>query len=145
MSQEIATTLGGLAIVLFAGAVRLRRASLVGWALAGAGAAYAVWLLGDHGVRVALLAPLLAGGLLLCGELGYSIADRGPRPPHFFAWLAGLASAGVIVSSVVLLVATIGVGRSAAMTFAGTAAAVVAVSVLSRVARGTGSRATGDR
>jgi FtsH-binding integral membrane protein len=145
MRHDIAAALAGLAIVLFAGALRLRWASLLSWSLAAAGGAYAVWLSGDHGVRVALLAPLLGGGLLVCGEVGYAIANRGPREPHFLTWLAAIAAAGVIVSSIVLLVATIGVGRSAAMTFAGTAAAVVAVSLLSRLARGTGSRATGER
>lgn len=75
-----------------------------------------------------LLVPVIAAALLVAGE-----AIAGPRRDP--AWLGAAAFGAVVVSIVVLLTATIAVGRSVALTVAGMAAAVAAVWLVRYLAR----------
>ena len=81
--------------------------------------------------------PLIAGGVLAVAELVFSLLRRegDPKPAalHRIVCAAGAAAGAVVVSALVLLAATAHVGRSLPMTIAGTAAAVIAVVLLSRV------------
>jgi len=69
------------------------------------------------------LVPAIAAALLLCAE-----ALTGPRRDP--AWLTGVGIAAVAIAAVVMLAATATVGRSVALTVAGTAAAVAAVGLV---------------
>jgi Na+-translocating ferredoxin:NAD+ oxidoreductase RnfA subunit len=82
--------------------------------------------------------PLVAGGLLALAEICFAIGQREGVRHHLF-WALGSGLGGVVVSALVLLVATAGVRRSLPMTVAGTAAAVIAVALLSRAWRSPGS------
>jgi hypothetical protein len=84
--------------------------------------------------------PLLAAGLLISAEIMFSALRRGAKPPSAggpqrIAWLAGLGLGAIGVSALVLLAATVPVGRSVAITIIGTAAAVSVVVGLSLLSR----------
>lgn len=84
------------------------------------------------------LVPAIAAALLVSAE-----ALLGPRRDA--AWFAGLALAAVVVASVVLLAATVPVGRSVGLTIAGTAAAVAAIGLVRfLLGRRSGDRARPD-
>ena len=87
--------------------------------------------------------PLIAGGLLALAELCFAIGLPGEPPASRvlgrLAWALGAGVAGTVVSSLVLLAATAHVRRSLLMTVAGTAAAVIAVALISRAWRRPGS------
>jgi hypothetical protein len=69
------------------------------------------------------LVPAIAAALLLCAE-----AVTGPRRDP--TWLGGVAIAAVAIAAVVMLAATVSVGRSVALTVAGAGAAVGALGLL---------------
>lgn len=69
------------------------------------------------------LVPVIAAAALVGAE-----ALIGPR--RDLMWLAGVALAAVVVATVVLLAATVAVGRSVPLTIAGMAGAVAAIGLL---------------
>jgi peptidoglycan/LPS O-acetylase OafA/YrhL len=78
--------------------------------------------------------PLLAGGVLVCAEgVFLAIARRRTERPERqrrLGWLVGVGLGGIAVSAVVLLAASFDVGRSLAMTIAGTLAGVGVIALL---------------
>jgi hypothetical protein len=99
-----------------------------------------LFLLDEHDSLV--LAPIYAGGLLLVGELAQcSIELRGVTwlSPRSFAYRLsaslGLAALGVCVGAVAAGAATIGAGRSVAITAVGSLATVVALGTIVVLAR----------
>jgi len=85
------------------------------------------------------LAPLAAGGLLTLAEFAFSFGKRDVDSGNGLLGVLARAVAaglgGITVSALVLLAATANVARTLPMTVAGTAAAVIVVALLSRVAR----------
>jgi hypothetical protein len=115
---------------------------LLPWALAALGAAYAVSLV-LHGSGVDGAAPLVAAGLLVCGELAaWSLDERhgiaAERPVWLArAWaLAALVAASVAAAGLVVAL-SLAPGNGLAWTVAGSAAAVLAVGLAVRLGRRT--------
>ncbi|HEY2652261.1 MAG TPA: hypothetical protein VGI50_10095 [Solirubrobacteraceae bacterium] len=78
--------------------------------------------------------PFIAGAALALAELAFSLFQPGARPGlQLLAWAAAAGLGGVLVSALVLLAATPGVGRSLVLTVVGTLAALVVVALLSRL------------
>jgi hypothetical protein len=130
MSSALLSALGG--VVIIAVAVALRRARFVFWGMALLGGAYVLWLPRHQGVGEAVTAPLVAAALMSCGEAVF-LAIEGGRAyvGRRILWLAGTALGSITVSAIVLVVATIHLGRSVATTIVGTVAAVAVVALLS--------------
>lgn len=135
---EAIGALGGAVLLV----VLVRAAEdLLAWALALLGVAYAVALVvGGHAVDEA--APLVAAGLLLCGELAaWSLdarwrIDEEPAVVRRRALALGvLASAGLVAAALVVAIAAAPPGRGLAWTTLGAAAAVCAVGAGVLVAR----------
>lgn len=135
MMRELGIALAGAGLVLLSIAAVARWPSLVVWGLAAVGGAYAVSLPSLDGERAIVTAPLVAAGLLVCGEGAFLAVARGampgPEPLRRIAWLAGTGLLGIAVSALVLLESTVRAGRSLPMTIVGTLAAVGAVTLLS--------------
>jgi hypothetical protein len=118
-----------------------RQLELIGTALLMLGAAYVLGLLaGRHTLDEG--APLVAAGLLACGELAAWSAEQRPRVPGPRAVVLGragaaglLVAAGGGVAALVLAVAAAPVGSGLAWTVVGAAAAVLAVGIAARLAR----------
>jgi hypothetical protein len=99
----------------------------------------------------AAAAPIFASALLLTAELAYwSLDERlcvrlhaGVLMPRLLAILA-LAAAAIPASTLVLVTAEAGVGRSAATTAAGGAAIVACIALLTSMIR-PGARSTRQR
>jgi hypothetical protein len=138
----IVLALAVLGVVLLTVAALTRWTRLVLWGLAALGAAYAVVLPSINITTAAVTGPLVAGGLLTASEGVFLAAARGtvpkPEPARAAAWLATVALGAIAVSALVLVIATVPLGRSLLATIAGTAAAVGVVALLSRRARGDG-------
>lgn len=133
-------TLGAFGGVLLAFVLVRRHVELLGWALGLAGVAYALALV-VRGSGVDEAAPLVALGLILCGELAAwsaderwpIAADRGIVASRAIA-VAGLALAGLAVSALVVGLAATTVGNGLAWTFLGAVAAVLALALTTRLA-----------
>jgi hypothetical protein len=131
---------GGLAVLLLAFGLVLRWVTPIAWALLLLGAEYGAWLV-QRGVEVDTRAPLYAAGLLLTAELAFDGLERTVvRPEAEVAarrglQLAGLALGAVVTGAVVLAAATLPVGGNVALTAIGVAAAVLALSLIVRLAK----------
>lgn len=106
---------------------------LLSWSLATLGGAYAATLFVNT-ARVDEGAPLLAAGLLLCGELAaWSLEGRWRVPAEVSLLrrrvlaLAALLLAGLAAAVAVVAAADAGAGRGLAWTTLGAAAAVAVV------------------
>ena len=114
---------------------------LVPWSLASLGTAYAIALL-VHGAGVDDAAPLVAVGLLVCGELAaWSIderfairAERAVVTTRAGA-LAGLAFGSLAAAALVIALASASTGAGLAWTVLGAAAAVGVVGIAVALAR----------
>jgi hypothetical protein len=131
--------LGALVLVLL-----LVRASAeaVPWPLGLLGVAYAIALVVRGGSGVDEGAPLVAVGLLLCGELAaWSVGERLSIPAERgvvaarAAALGGLAAASLAVAALVIALAAAPAGEGLAWTVLGAAAAVAVVGVAVALAR----------
>ena len=120
-----------------------RMDDLLPWALAVLGIAYTVSLF-VHGSAVDEAAPLVAAGLLLCGELAvWSLeerhaiaAEREVVLRRAFA-LAALVLAGAAAAAAVIASAASSAGGGLAWTALGSAAAVLVVGVAALLVRRT--------
>jgi hypothetical protein len=85
---------------------------------------------------VSAAVPLFAGAAVGLAELAFTLLGRvgEPRVPLLrrLAWPMCVGLGGIVVSALVLLVASFHVGRSVGVTILGTAAAVAAVALLAR-------------
>jgi hypothetical protein len=142
MRSEIGLALAVLGLALLTVAALRRWTRLVLWGVVGLGAAYAVVLPSINITTAAVTGPLVAGGLFTAAEGVFLAATRGtvpkPEPTRSVAWLATVALGAIAVSALVLVIATVPIGRSLLATIVGTAAAVGLVALLSRRARGDG-------
>jgi hypothetical protein len=137
----VVATIGGLgAVLLLFGLVR-GHAELLGWALAAGALAYALALL-VHGAEVDEGAPLVATGLLLCGELAaWSLDERFHVTRARGLLMARALGVGVLAlvglgaAALVVALAAAPVGHGLAWTVAGAAAAVGAIAVAARLSR----------
>jgi hypothetical protein len=129
----------GAALLAFA----LLRASvdLVAWPVGLAGTAYAVTVVA-HGSGVDGAAPLVAVGLLLCGELAaWSMDERFaiPAEPSVVlaraGALAALAVGSLAVAAALVALASAPAGSGLAWTVLGAASAVAVVALAVRLAR----------
>jgi hypothetical protein len=125
-----------LAVVLWRGAEEL-----LAWALLAAGAAYGI-ALAVHGGRVDAAAPLVAAGLLLCGELAvwsldarWRIAAEEAVVRRRATALGALVLAGVAVAALVVSIAVAPAGSGLPWTTVGAVAAVGAVAIGVALAR----------
>jgi hypothetical protein len=133
--------LGGLGALCLAWALVRANAYLVPWPLALLGTAYAVALV-VRGSGVDDAAPLVAVGLLLCGELAaWSIderlAVRAERAVFVArgAALAALAFGSLLVATLAVALATAPAGAGLAWTILGAASTVAVVGVAVALAR----------
>jgi len=142
VSGLLVTTLAALGAVLLVLAAVMRWTRLVPWGLAGLGTAYALVLPSINVTSAAVTAPLVAGGLFVAAEGVFIAAARGavpkPEPARALAWLTASGLGAIACSALVLVLATVAIGRSLLITIVGTAAAVGVVALLS-------SRSQGDR
>ena len=142
--RGLAAAIGALGAV-FLGAVLLRGVQeLLSWSLVVLAGAYAVSI-GVHGGSVDEAVPLVAVGLLLCGELAaWSLDERVPidAEPAVVARrataIAALAGAGLVASAAVVAIAAAPAGNGLAWTGIGAVAAVGAVGIGVVVARRSG-------
>jgi hypothetical protein len=116
-------------------------ADLLGWALGAGAVAYGVSLV-VHGSGIDDAAPLVAAGLLLCGELAAWSLDERPHIPAAGGLVAGraaavaaLVSVGFGAAALVVALAAAPAGRGLGWTIAGAAAAVAAVALSARLSR----------
>lgn len=124
--------------------VLVRRADdLLPWALAMLGVAYTISLY-VHGSAVDEAAPLVAGGLLLCGELAaWSLDERHAIAAERDVWLqralalGALVLAGLGAAAAVVAFAASSAGNGLAWTALGSVAAVLAVGVAAQLVRRT--------
>jgi hypothetical protein len=113
----------------------------IGWVLGLIGIAYAVSLYAV-GAPIDPLAPAVAGGLLLVGELSYwSLELRRPASGRALISvrralsIAGLTAATGVMGSLILLVASLPLAGSLLTTMAGAAAALGALALVMVLAR----------
>jgi hypothetical protein len=129
---------------LLLGFVLVRRTDdLLPWALAMLGVAYTVSLF-MHGSAVDEAAPLVAAGLLLCGELAawslderHAIAAEREVVLRRALGLGALVLAGLGAATAVVAFAAWSAGGGLAWTTLGAAAAVVVVGVAAQLVRRT--------
>lgn len=133
--------LGGMGAALLGFVLWRRAADMLPWALVLGGVAYAVPLF-VRGSGVDEGAPLVAAGLLLCGELAaWSFDERWAMKAERAITLARagavalLALAGLAASALVLALAAAPIGGGLAWTVLGAAAAVVVVGLAARLSR----------
>jgi hypothetical protein len=114
-------------------------ASLLPWALAAAGAAYAVRLAGGP---LDEWAPVYAGGFLAVAELAYwSVELRGRAheagrlTDRRLALIASVSLLGVVAGAAILAATALGIGSGVATDVVGVAAAVGTVAVVASLAR----------
>jgi hypothetical protein len=112
------------------------------WSLVLLGGAYAV-AIAARGGEIDEAAPLVAAGLLLCGELAtWSLDERGGIAVERAvvreraAAVALLALAGLLVSALVLALAAAPVGGGLGWTVVGAGAVVLVLALAVRLARG---------
>ncbi len=137
----VIATLGAFGAVLLVFVLVRGHDDLLGWALALGGIAYTVALV-VHGTHVDEAAPLIGGGLLLCGELAtwslderWSIAGaRGLLAARAGA-VAVLALAGLAAAALVVSLAAVPAGNGLVWTLFGSAAAVLVVAVAALLSR----------
>jgi hypothetical protein len=143
-------TLAALALGLLAAGLLLRWAPLVVWSIAAIGAEYAVWLT-LAGEDVNTRAPLVGGGLFLLAELAFDSIDSpaGRIEPDVLlrrlVALAALAVGAFAVGVVALGAAAAPVTGGVALTAIGTAAAVLALALIARLASRRGTSASDGR
>ncbi len=125
--------IGAVGAVLLAVVLRRGSEELLPWALVPPGAAYGV-ALAAHGGAVDAAAPLVAVGLLLCGELAawsldarWAIAAEERVVLRRAGALGALALAGLAAATLVVAIAAAPAGRGLVWTTLGAAAAVAAV------------------
>lgn len=136
----VVAAVGVLALVVLAGALAGRWAGLLPWALALAGAEYASFLVIREGT-IDGYAPLYGAGLLLVAELAYWSVERGvPTGDGLLLRRASLVAAAVLAAGglggVILTMAELSVHGGLGLEILGVAAAVAALAVLARLARG---------
>ena len=136
----VALAAAGSALLIAAGVTRATQ--LVLWGIAALGTAYAVVLPAINVTTAAVTAPLVAGGLFVAAEGVFLAAGRGavpkPDPSRAATWLTAAGLGAIATSALVLLLATVAIGRSLLVTIVGTVAAVIVVAMLS-------GRSQGDR
>ena len=135
--------LGGAGALVLVFLLVRARAELVAWPPAVLGVAYAVELV-IRGPRVDDAAPLVAVGLLLCGELAaWSIDERLPVAVEWAVTraravaLGALAFGSLAVAALVVSLAAAPAGGGLAWTVLGAASAVAVVTLAVRLARRT--------
>ncbi|HXY82009.1 MAG TPA: hypothetical protein VEH55_11620 [Gaiellaceae bacterium] len=134
----------GLLGALLLAFVLVRRADdLLPWALAVLAVAYTVSLF-VHGAAVDQAAPLVAAGLLLCGELAaWSLDERHGMAAERAVVLRRALALGTLVlaglgaSAAVVAFTAASAGNGLAWTAVGAAAAVLVVGTAARLARRT--------
>ncbi len=133
--------LGGAGALLLVFLLVRARAELVAWPPALLGVAYAVELV-IRGPRVDDAAPLVAVGLLLCGELAaWSIDERLPVAVEWAVTRARAVALGVLafgslaVAALVVALASAPTGSGLAWTVVGAASAVAVVGIAVTLAR----------
>jgi hypothetical protein len=137
----LAAATGALGAVFLAAVLVRGARELLAWSLGVLGGAYAMSI-GIHTGSVDEAVPLVAVGLLLCGELAAWSLDERVRvtaEPGVLARRAGaigvLAGAGLIAASAVVAIAAAPAGDGLAWTAIGAAAAVGTVAIVVAVAR----------
>ena len=137
----VIATLGAFGAVLLLFVLVRGHDDLLGWALALGGIAYAVALV-VHGTHVDEAAPLIGGGLLVCGELAAWSLDERPRISAARGLLAtragavaGLTIAAVGAAALVVSLAAVPAGNGLAWTVFGSAAAVLVVAAAALLSR----------
>jgi hypothetical protein len=130
---------GGLVLVYL---LARANADLVPWPIAFLGAAYAVALVVRGGSGVDEGAPLVAVGLLLCGELAaWSVGERFAIATEIAvvasraAALGALAAGSLAVAALAVALAAAPAGEGLAWTVAGAASAVAVVGIAVALAR----------
>jgi hypothetical protein len=139
-AAPLTATLGVIGALLLLVVLWRRLLELIATVLLLLGAAYVLGLLsGGHTLDEG--APLVAAGLLACGELtAWSLQQRphvpAPRPVVLgrAGALALLLAAGAGAAALVVAVAAAPVGSGLAWTLVGAAAAVLAIAVAARLA-----------
>ena len=133
--------LGGAGALVLVFLLVRARAELVAWPPAVLGVAYAVELV-IRDKRVDDAAPLVAVGLLLCGELAaWSIDERLPVAVEWAvtraraAALGALAFGSLAVAALVVALASAPAGSGLAWTVVGAASAVAVVGIAVTLAR----------
>ena len=134
--------IGALGAVFLVFVLLGRSEALLVWALACLGAAYVLSLVARGGSGVDEGVPLVATGLLACGELAaWSRQERGARRVPFAVTnaravaVAALTFAGLAASTLVLAVSAVPTGAGLAWTVLGAAAAVGVLGVAVRLAQ----------
>jgi hypothetical protein len=135
--------IGALGAVLLTFVLVRGHDDLLGWALGLDGLGYAVATIA-HGTHVDGGAPVVALGLLLCGELAaWSLDERRPIPAERSVVLgratavAALALASLAAAALVTSLAAASLGGGLVWTAFGALAAVLALGVVVRVASAT--------
>ncbi len=134
----VVAAVGAAGCALIALAFVARRPAVFPVGLAGAGAAYGVFLSLRSG-PVDVRAPLVAAALFVAAELGYSSLDRSVVPSEravVVRRVAGLAAGAVgtgLLGSL-LLVLTTGVGGGGALEAAGVGAAALTLAAIAVLA-----------
>jgi hypothetical protein len=130
---------GGLVLVYL---LARANAELVPWPIAFLGIAYAIALVVRGGSGVDAGAPLVAVGLLLCGELAawsvserLAIASERAVVAARAAALGALAAASLAVAALAVALAAAPAGDGLAWTVVGAAAAVTVVGIAVALAR----------
>lgn len=139
-AAPVTATLGVVGALLLLVVLWRRQLELLASSLLLLGAAYVLGLLaGRHTLDEA--APLVAGGLLACGELAAWSVEQRPRVPAVgrlvlarFGAVALLVLAGTGVAALVLAAGAAPVGSGLGWTLVGTAAAVAAIGLAARLA-----------
>ena len=139
----LVAAIGAFGAVLLAFVLVRRTDDLLPWALAVLAVAYTISLF-VHGAAVDEAAPLVAAGLLLCGELAawslderYAIAAERAVVLRRALALGALVLAGLGASAAVVAFTASSAGNGLAWTALGAAAAVLVVGVVARLARRT--------
>ena len=148
MSWPAVAVLAAVAAGLLGTGTLLRWPALVAAGLGAVAVAYALGLHNIHSDARSVTTALVAGGLLVAGELCFCLVNRPAArdadetdsavlPRRQLTWLAICGLGAIAAAVVVLAVASVHLGRSAALTVAGTAASVLALWLLTAAASGT--------
>jgi hypothetical protein len=133
--------LGGTGVAILALGAMARVPEAVPAGIVLVAAEYAVFL-AVRGDAVDAAAPLVAGALVLAGELAYSALEPplAPAPAVLRVWRAlrsvVTVAGAALVAALVLLAAVAGVGSGTAFQLLGIVAAVAAAGLLALLARG---------